>query len=57
VIPLYNEEESVSELHKRLSAVFDELSGVESEVIYLDDGSTDGSLDVLTRIFGGGPGG
>ena len=51
VIPLYNEEESLSELHNRLTAVFDGLSGTDWEILYVDDGSTDGSLGILTKIF------
>ncbi len=49
VIPLYNEEESLPELHRRLSEV---LPGAGScEIIFVDDGSTDGSLGVLERLF------
>ncbi len=53
VIPLYNEEESLPELHRRLGEV---LPGIGSyEIIFVDDGSTDGSLKVLERLFAEDP--
>jgi glycosyltransferase involved in cell wall biosynthesis len=51
VIPLYNEEESLAELHERLTAVFDELPDVDPSMVYVDDGSTDGSLRILEQLF------
>lgn len=49
VIPLYNEEENVSVLHKRLKDVLDTL-GTEYEIIYVDDGSSDRTLNLLEDI-------
>ena len=49
VIPLFNEEESLPELHRRLTAVLSGL-GKDYEIIFVDDGSTDRSLEVLERI-------
>jgi glycosyltransferase involved in cell wall biosynthesis len=49
VIPLYNEEESLPELHRRLTEVMSGL-GRDYEVIFVDDGSTDRSLEVLERL-------
>ncbi|MDO9263700.1 MAG: glycosyltransferase family 2 protein, partial [Desulfosalsimonadaceae bacterium] len=46
VIPLYNEEENVTRLTAALSCVMDQLGG-EVEAIIVDDGSTDGSWDLL----------
>ena len=49
VIPVYNEEESVGQLHKELMAVLRPLK--ESfEVIFVDDGSTDGTLAALKKL-------
>ncbi len=49
VIPLYNEEENVAELHRRVkSAMYG--TGKEYEVIYVDDGSTDRTLPLLQDI-------
>ncbi len=50
VIPLYNEEESLTELHRRLTEVLSSL-GRDYEIIFVDDGSTDGSLNVLEKLF------
>ena len=49
VIPLYNEQDNVETLHERLKGVFSGL-GVEYELIYVDDGSADGTLPLLERI-------
>ncbi|MFQ5600399.1 MAG: NAD-dependent epimerase/dehydratase family protein [Candidatus Krumholzibacteriia bacterium] len=49
VIPLYNEVESLQELKSSLDEVVSELE-MESEYIFVDDGSADGSLDLLRRL-------
>ncbi|HTR45725.1 MAG TPA: glycosyltransferase, partial [Thermodesulfovibrionales bacterium] len=49
VIPLYNEEENVEVLHERLRPVLEGI-GVEYEIIYVDDGSTDNTLSLLEKI-------
>lgn len=49
VIPLYNEEENVRELHSRLKPVMDSL-GDDYEIIFIDDGSTDNTLPLLQEI-------
>jgi glycosyltransferase involved in cell wall biosynthesis len=49
VIPLYNEEENVEVLHERLRPVLEGI-GVEYEIVYVDDGSTDNTLSLLEKI-------
>lgn len=49
IIPLLNEEESLMELSLALKKVFDELK-CNYEVIFVDDGSTDGSFKVIEQI-------
>ncbi len=46
VVPVYNGAELVPECQAALSRVLDDMSG-GAEVIYVDDGSTDGTLDAL----------
>jgi len=46
VIPVYNEEEVLPELHRRLSALFPQLDGT-AEVVLVDDGSRDGSFALM----------
>lgn len=49
VIPLYNEEENVRELHARLKEVLDTI-GMDYEVLFIDDGSTDSTLAFLQEL-------
>ena len=49
VIPLYNEEDSLRPLHAQLRAVMDPL-GYPYEIIFVDDGSEDGSFAVLQDL-------
>ena len=49
VIPLYNEEESLAELTAWIDRVMGE-NGFSYEMILIDDGSTDGSWDVVAEL-------
>ena len=49
VVPLYNEEESLSELYAWIARVMDE-NRLSYEVIFVDDGSTDASWSVVRRL-------
>src|SRR5437763_15912592 len=49
VVPVYNEEESLLELGRRLAAALDELDG-RSEVLLVDDGSTDATPALLAEL-------
>lgn len=46
VVPIFNEVEVLSELYQRVRAVMDDL-GESWEFIMVDDGSTDGSTDII----------
>jgi glycosyltransferase involved in cell wall biosynthesis len=48
-IPLYNEEPGVAELLRRVGAVLDALPGGPHELVLVNDGSTDSTLDLLER--------
>ncbi len=49
VIPVFNEHESLDPLMAELVPVLDALD-METEIVFVDDGSTDGSARLLTRI-------
>ena len=49
IIPLYNEEQSLEELHRRLTQTLTTLSD-RFELIFVDDGSTDNSFAVLKNL-------
>jgi len=50
VIPFYNEEGNVEEMHRRLKAVL-EQTGRTFEIIYVDDGSRDRTYEMLRSIY------
>ena len=54
VIPVFNETESVEALHRRLSETLAPM-GKSYEVIYVDDGSTDGSDKKLGELYRNDP--
>lgn len=49
VIPLYNEEESLSELHAWIKRVMNE-NGFSYEIFFVDDGSKDRSWEIITDL-------
>jgi undecaprenyl-phosphate 4-deoxy-4-formamido-L-arabinose transferase len=54
VVPVFNEERSLPELHRRIVASL-EGAGMEFEAIYVDDGSRDGSGRFLHDLAGRDP--
>ncbi len=54
VVPVYNEEAVLPEFHRRLARVLDQLAtAVDAEVIYVNDGSRDGTMTLLEEIHRG----
>jgi glycosyltransferase involved in cell wall biosynthesis len=55
VIPCHNEEEVVSLTHRRLTGVLEGIGavrkGMKYEILYVDNGSTDATGEVLKKIF------
>ncbi len=49
VVPLYNEEESLAELQAWIARVM-QANGFSYEVLFVDDGSTDRSWEVIERL-------
>ncbi|MFH9420076.1 glycosyltransferase family 2 protein [Streptomyces sp. NPDC017529] len=52
VVPCFDEEAVIRGTHRRLSAVLRRLPECEYEVVYVDDGSRDGTWDRLTALAG-----
>src|SRR3954451_23223494 len=55
VVPVFDEEESLPELHERLGRALAEVEG-EVEGLYVDDGSRDGSAAILEGWAAAEPG-
>ncbi len=49
VAPIYNELENIPELYPRIRDVMDQI-GESWELVLVDDGSTDGSTDVMRKL-------
>jgi len=49
VLPVYNERDNLREVYQELRAVLDEQFN-KWEIIFVDDGSTDGSVEVLSEL-------
>ncbi len=54
VVTLFEEAATLEELHRRLTAAL-EAAGRPYEVLYVDDGSTDGTFATLERLHAGDP--
>jgi dolichol-phosphate mannosyltransferase len=46
-IPVYNEESNLTELYRRIRNVLDQVAGGPHEIVFVDDGSTDGTPEML----------
>lgn len=49
VVPVYNEQEVLAEFHKTVDKVLSTLP-VKLEIVYINDGSTDNSLDIINNL-------
>ena len=54
-IPLFDEEEGLPELLRRVTAVLDALPGEGHELVLVDDGSSDRTMEILERAAGNDP--
>lgn len=55
VVPCFNEEAVIERSHQRLLAVLRRLPGCDHEVLYVDDGSRDGTWRALEAVAGDDP--
>ncbi len=54
VVPLFNERETIAELHRRIAEVLDELD-VPAEIVLVDDGSSDATPHLLDTLADADP--
>ena len=50
VVPIYFEEETIGTFYRRMTAVLESLTDFEYELLYVNDGSTDRSLNLLREL-------
>lgn len=50
IIPCYNEEEVLCVYYHEMKQVMEEMDEVEFELLFIDDGSKDGTLDILKKM-------
>src|SRR2546423_10529552 len=50
VVPCYNEEAVILETHRRLSEVLSGMKNLDWEILYVDDGSSDRTPELLGQI-------
>jgi polyisoprenyl-phosphate glycosyltransferase len=56
VIPIYNEEDTLPELYRRLTHVLSQnLAELAYEMVFVNDGSTDASIQVLMKLHADDP--
>ncbi len=51
VIPTFNEEGNIEILHQKITEVFEQIAHSNFEVIYVNDGSTDSSLEKIKQLI------
>jgi glycosyltransferase involved in cell wall biosynthesis len=50
VIPVFNEEENIENIHQAIVDIFSKLSNLQYEIIFINDGSSDNSLQILKLL-------
>lgn len=50
IVPCYNEEAVIRETHNRLSTVLRQLPALGIEILYVDDGSSDGTVTIIEQL-------
>jgi len=53
IVPCYNEEAVIRQTHRSLVAVLERLDDLEHEIIYVDDGSSDQTAEILQELQAG----
>jgi glycosyltransferase involved in cell wall biosynthesis len=55
VVPAYNEEAVLDAFHQRMSTLFDTLAAYRCEMIFVNDGSRDGTQAIIDRLCDADP--
>ena len=50
IIPIYNEADNLEPLYQRLTSVLDAVDDTQHELLFIDDGSTDGSAQTIKSL-------
>lgn len=50
IVPCYNEQESLPLFYKEMSKVMDNMKNIEFELMFINDGSRDNTLDILRKL-------
>ncbi len=52
IVPVYNEIDNLDPAYNRIKNTMDSIDGYDYEIVFFDDGSTDGSADKISDICG-----
>lgn len=55
VVPCYNEEEGIQELHRRISKVCRDHLGISYELVFVNDGSRDRTWEIMNELSSSDP--
>lgn len=50
IIPAYNEEEALPMLHERMKKLMDEMKNYEFEILFVNDGSKDRTMEIIKKL-------
>ena len=50
IVPCYNEEESIFHFYEETARVLDQMQDVDHELLFVDDGSKDKTIDMLRKL-------
>ena len=50
LVPAYNEEESLPYLYDRVKKIMDEMTNYEFELLFINDGSKDNTLNEIKKL-------
>lgn len=50
VIPCYNEEKAIPVYYGKMQEIMDKMDSLDFELLFIDDGSRDGTLDVIKKL-------